>query len=95
MKKGYHDYIPEVKVKKKEPKKYKKGTSSLRILTTIPKKPVGYLTHMGQIIQTTDKKGNVDVDDFVLMFGTQSPKPNPGKLYLSELSTQASRILDK
>ena len=95
MKKGYHDYTPAVKVKKKEPKKYKKGTSSLKVLTTIPKKPIGYLTHMGQIIQTTDEKGNINVDGFVLMFGTQAPKPGPNRLYITDLTSQASRILDK
>lgn len=95
MKKGYHDYIPEVKVEKKEPKKYKKGTSSLKILTTIPKKPIGYLTHMGQIIQTTDEKGNINVDDFVLMFGTQAPKPATNKLHITDLTAQASRLLDR
>ena len=95
MKKGYHDYIPEVKTEKKEPKKYKKGTSSLKVLTTIPKKPIGYLTHMGQIIQTTDEKGNVNVDDFVLMFGTQAPKPGANRLHITDLTYQASRLLDK
>tara|TARA_R100001443_G_scaffold70583_1_gene78872 strand:- start:703 stop:987 length:285 start_codon:yes stop_codon:yes gene_type:complete len=94
MKKGYHDYIPEIKVEKKKPKKYKKGTSSLKVLTTIPKKPIGYLTHMGQIIQTTDEKGNVNVDSFVLMFGTQAPKPGPNRLHITDLTSQASRILD-
>ena len=95
MKKGYHDYTPVVKKEKKEPKVYKKGTSSLKVLTTIPKKPIGYLTHMGQIIQTTDEKGNINVDDFVLMFGTQAPKPGPSRLYMTDLTSQASRILDK
>ena len=95
MKKGYHDYIPEVKTEKKEPKKYKKGTSSLKVLTTIPKKPIGYLTHMGQIIQTTDDKGNVNVDSFVLMFGTQAPKPGPSRIHINPSTAHASRLLDK
>lgn len=95
MKKGYHDYIPEVKVEKKEPKKYKKGTSSLKVLTTIPKKPIGYLTHMGQIIQTTDDKGNVNVDSFVLQFGTQAPKPGPNRIHINPATAHASRLLDK
>lgn len=95
MKKGYHDYIPEVKVEKKEPKKYKKGTSSLKVVTTIPKKPIGYLTHMGQIIQTTDDKGNVNVDSFVLQFGTQAPKPGPNKVHINPATAHASRLLDK
>ena len=95
MKKGYHDYKPAIKVETKEPKVYKKGSSSLKILTTIPKKPIGYFTHMGQIIQTTDEKGNVIVDDFVLMFGTQAPKPGPSRLHITDLTAQASRILDK
>ncbi len=95
MKKGYHDYVPHIKIEKKEPKKYKSGSSSLTVLRTIPKKPISYLTHMGEIIQTTDKKGNVNVDSFVLMFGTQAPKPNPSKFYVNALSAQASKILDK
>ena len=95
MKKGYHDYVPEVKVEKKPPKKYKNGSSSLTILDTIPKKPIGYLTHMGQIIQITDGKGNINVDTFVLQFGTQSPKPSPNKVYINSASADASRLLDR
>ena len=95
MKKGYHDYTPAVKVEKKEPKKYKKGTSSLKVITTIPKKPIGYLTHMGQIIQTTDEKGNINVDSFVLQFGTQAPKPGPNRIHINPATSHASRLLDR
>tara|TARA_X000001382_G_scaffold74847_1_gene52369 strand:- start:467 stop:754 length:288 start_codon:yes stop_codon:yes gene_type:complete len=95
MKKGYHDYTPAVKVKKREPKIYKRGSSSLKILTTIPKKPIGYLTHMGQIIQTTDEKGNVKVDSFVLMFGTQAPKPGASRIFINGATTHASLLLDR
>ena len=95
MKKGYHDYKPAIKIKKKEPKVYEKGSASLNIITTIPKPPIGYLVKDGIMIQTTDNKGNINVDSFVLMFGTLAPKSHPSKIYLNDLTAQASRILDK
>ena len=95
MRKGYHDYKPIVKAEKKEPKIYKKGTLPLRILTRIPKPPIGHLMQMGNMIQTTDEKGNINVDNFVLMFGTQAPKPGANKLHMTDLTAQASRLLDK
>jgi len=95
MKKGYHDYVPHIEAEKKAPKKYKSGSSSLTILSTIPKKPVGYLMHMGSIVQTTDEKGNINVDSFVLQFGTQAPKPGPNKVHINPATAHASRLLDK
>ena len=95
MKKGYHDYTPAVKVKKKEPKKYKRGESSLPVLDKIPEPPIGYLIDSkGSIIQTTDEKGYINVDTYVLQFGNMAPKPETAKRYTNPLSKHISKIYD-
>jgi len=48
--------------------------ATLRKLKTIPEKPIGYLINNGDIIQITDDKGNIDVNNFILMYGTSAPK---------------------
>jgi hypothetical protein len=93
MKKGYHDYTPEVKIEKKEPKKYRTGDSSLRILEEIPKQPIGYLKDShDQIIQITDEKGNINVDTYVLQFGNMAPKQDTVKRYDNPLTKYISKI---
>lgn len=95
MKKGYHDYKPSLEVEKKEPKKYIARSTSLVILNKIPEHPIGYLKNMEHIIQTTNEKGNINVDSFVLMFGSQAPKPGPGKMFINSTTAHASKILDR
>ena len=93
MKKGYHDYTPEVKVEKKEPKKYQKGDSSLRILEEIPEPPIGYLKDShGQIVQITDEKGNINVDTFVLQFGKIAPKLDAVDRFDNPLTKELNKV---
>tara|TARA_R110000851_G_scaffold294642_1_gene449359 strand:+ start:616 stop:906 length:291 start_codon:yes stop_codon:yes gene_type:complete len=49
---------------------------TLRVLKEIPEKPIGYLRDRtsGDIIQTTDENGNINVSDFVLVYGKPAPK---------------------
>jgi len=60
----------------KKNQQVKEKNKTLKVLTEIPNKPIGYLVNRnsGEIIQTTDNQGNINVNNFILVYGKLAPK---------------------
>ena len=73
---------------------YKKGLL-LTYLDVIPEKPIGYIIDRlsGEIIKTTDDKGNLTVDTFVLQFGKTPPKLPQQSGYINPHTRAVSETL--
>ena len=84
----------EVNAKKSYERHYQKD-HILKILDEIPDKPIGYFTETtsGNIIQTTDEKGMITVNDFVLQFGKIAPKTEFSGYHVNALTNELSKIL--
>jgi hypothetical protein len=84
----------QVNVQKNYERHYEKN-HVLKILDEIPDKPIGYFTERtsGNIIQTTDEKGMITVNDFVLQFGKIAPKTEFGGYHINDLTKDLSKIL--